>query len=74
MPTGIHPQETISHTAISQIYYLPFYFQAIKGTSAEGSGIHTLPYFISLAVITISIGFLVARVGSYISFLCSVRS
>ena len=53
----------------SHIYYLPFYFQAVKGTSAEGSGIHTLPYFISLALTTISIGFLISRVGSYISFL-----
>ena len=35
----------------------------------EGSGIYTLPLFISLAVTTISIGLLRSRVGSYISFL-----
>ena len=69
MPAGIRPQETISHTAISHVCCLSFYFQAVKGTSAQRSGIHTLPYFIFLAVTTISIGFLISRVGSYISFL-----
>ena len=69
MPTGICPQETISHTAISHVYYLSFYFPAVRDTSAEGPGIHTLPLFISLAVTTISIGLLISGFGSYISFL-----
>lgn len=61
--------EIISYTTNSHIYYLPFYFQAVKGTSAEGSGIHTLPYFISLALTTISTGFLLSRVGFYVPIL-----
>ena len=51
------------------MYYLPFYFQAVKGTTAEQSGIHMLPYFISLALTSVSTGFVISRLGSYTWFL-----
>lgn len=53
----------------NHVYYLPFYFQAVKGTTAEQSGIHMLPYFISLAVTSVSTGFVISRLGSYTWFL-----
>ena len=31
----------------SHVYYLPFYFQAVKGTTAEESGIRCIAYLIS---------------------------
>lgn len=34
----------------AHVYYLPFYFQSILGTSARQSGINTLPYLFSLLI------------------------
>jgi predicted MFS family arabinose efflux permease len=47
------------------IFYLPFYFQAIKGTTAEGSGIHTIPYLISLTVSSIIVGGAITVLGYF---------
>ncbi len=51
------------------VYYLPIWFQAIKGNSAVGSGIHTLPLVLSLVVGAISGGQLCARFGYYTPFM-----
>ncbi|TFK98761.1 MFS transporter [Pterulicium gracile] len=50
-------------------FYLPFYFQAIKGTSAVGSGIHTIPYLASITVSSIIVGVLITFTGIYAPFL-----
>ncbi|GME65679.1 major facilitator superfamily transporter [Neofusicoccum parvum] len=34
----------------SQVYFLPFYFQGVKGSTAEGSGVDLLAYLISQTV------------------------
>jgi len=52
----------------THIYYLPFYFQAVKGTSAEGSGIRTIPYLVSLTLASIAAGGFVTVVGVYVPF------
>lgn len=49
----------------THIYYLPFYFQAIKGTSAEGSGIRTIPYLVSITLSSIVTGGIVTTFGFY---------
>ncbi|KAK1995901.1 major facilitator superfamily transporter [Colletotrichum falcatum] len=46
-------------------YYIPIYFQAIKGVSAVDSGIRTLPLVLSMTVFTGFSGFLITRVGYY---------
>ncbi|KAI4687938.1 uncharacterized protein J4E88_003531 [Alternaria novae-zelandiae] len=51
------------------IFYLPFYFQAIKGTSAEESGIRTIAYLVSITVSSIVIGGLITLVGWYAPFM-----
>jgi MFS family permease len=51
------------------VYYLPIWFQAIKGDSAVDSGIHLLPQVISLVVASILVGLLTSRVGYYTPFL-----
>ena len=51
------------------MYYLPVWFQAIKGDSAEQSGIHILPQIIALVVASILTGVLTSRVGYYTPFL-----
>ena len=53
----------------THMYYLPFYFQAVKGTTAEGSGIRTIPYLISVTLFSIVIGGAITVVGSYAPFM-----
>lgn len=50
----------------THIYYLPFYFQAVKGVSAEQSGIRSIPFLISVTVSSIIIGGAITKVGYYV--------
>ena len=49
----------------AHIYYLPFYFQAVQGTSAEGSGIRTIPYLVSNAIASIIVGATITKAGYF---------
>ncbi|KAL1892227.1 hypothetical protein Sste5346_007183 [Sporothrix stenoceras] len=51
------------------LYYLPIWFQAIKGDSAVESGIHLLPQVIALVISSIVTGVLTSRTGYYTPFL-----
>ncbi|PQE06403.1 hypothetical protein CJF32_00002433 [Rutstroemia sp. NJR-2017a WRK4] len=53
----------------THIYYLPFYFQAVKGTTAEGSGIRTIPYLGSVIVSSILAGAGITILGFYKPFM-----
>ena len=54
------------------MYYLPIWFQAVKGVSATQSGINTLPLLLSQVVATISAGILVSKFGYYVPLMyCS---
>ncbi|KAL3420899.1 major facilitator superfamily transporter [Phlyctema vagabunda] len=53
----------------THIFYLPFYFQAVKNTSAEGSGIRTIPYLASIIISSIIIGVGITYVGVYKPFM-----
>lgn len=46
-------------------YYLPIWFQGVKGTDAVTSGIHILPSILSVVVLSIVSGGLVTVVGYY---------
>ena len=48
------------------IYYLPIWFQAIKGVSAVKSGINTIPLVLSLVAASIIAGQLTGRTGYYV--------
>jgi predicted MFS family arabinose efflux permease len=50
------------------IYYLPIWFQAIKGVSAVKSGIMLLPMILSVVFGTLSSGVVISRVGYYTPF------
>jgi predicted MFS family arabinose efflux permease len=50
------------------IYYLPIWFQAIKGVSAVKSGIMLLPMILSVVAGSISSGIIISRVGYYNPF------
>ena len=47
------------------VYYLPIWFQAIKGVSAMKSGIMTIPLVLGLVITSIMAGFLTKKVGYY---------
>lgn len=51
------------------IYYLPIWFQAIKGVSPLKSGIDTLPMILGNVVGVISAGALTTRFGYYMPFI-----
>ncbi|ATZ46819.1 hypothetical protein BCIN_02g01710 [Botrytis cinerea B05.10] len=53
----------------THIYYLPIYFQAVRGTTAEQSGIRMLPYLGSNILATIVSGASVSRFGYYVPFM-----
>ena len=52
----------------THIFYLPFYFQASKGTTAEESGIRTIAYLVSITCSSIVIGGLITFLGYYSPF------
>jgi MFS family permease len=54
---------------ISSTFYLPIYFQAIRGTSAATAGVRLLPYFLSTVIFVIASGIAVSKLGYYTPFL-----
>lgn len=51
-----------SNSAFYQVmFYLPVYFQSIKGQSAIMSGVYTLPYLAFFAVGAVSSGTLIGK-------------
>ncbi|KAL2049759.1 hypothetical protein ABVK25_009982 [Lepraria finkii] len=51
------------------IYYIPIWFQAIKGTSAVESGIRNLPMILGLVFISIISGIAITLLGYYTPFM-----
>lgn len=47
------------------IYHLPFYFQAVKGTTAEGSAVRLLPYLATVSITAIATGGVDTAFGRY---------
>lgn len=52
-------------------YYLPLWFQAIKGTSATQSGVNVLPNAIATMLGSICSGVFTSRLGYYVPFMIS---
>ena len=50
------------------VYYLAFYFQAVRSTSAEESGIRTIPYLLSNTLFSLVTGALITALGYYAPF------
>ncbi|KEQ72136.1 putative major facilitator superfamily transporter [Aureobasidium namibiae CBS 147.97] len=53
----------------THIFYLPFYFQAVKNTSAEGSGIRCIAYLCSNTIASIIVGGTITVIGVYAPFM-----
>ncbi|KAL4767956.1 major facilitator superfamily domain-containing protein [Aspergillus nidulans var. acristatus] len=50
------------------LYYIPIWFQAIKGASAIRSGVMNLPMVLAYVAFSLSGGFLTSRLGYYVPF------
>ncbi|KAI9933823.1 hypothetical protein ASPWEDRAFT_35745 [Aspergillus wentii DTO 134E9] len=50
-------------------YYLPIWFQAIKGASATKSGIMNLPMILAVVICSVLSGYLVSAIGYYTPFM-----
>jgi EmrB/QacA subfamily drug resistance transporter len=51
------------------VYYLPIWFQAIKGTTATESGIHSLPMILAQVLASIASGVAISKIGYYTPFM-----
>lgn len=49
----------------THIYYIPFYFQAAKALTAEGSGVHFLAYLLPVFIVAIIAGTFVTKFRKY---------
>ncbi|KAL2073645.1 hypothetical protein VTL71DRAFT_10971 [Oculimacula yallundae] len=73
IPPKIISQRTIFSSGIfaglvsiglsTHTYFLPFYFQAAKGLSAEASGLRLVPYLGSIMISSLGVGLLLMLVG-----------
>ena len=56
------------------VYFIPIYFQAIKGVDAKQSGIDTIPLIVANNVASLTSGILTTKFGSYVQYFygCSI--
>jgi hypothetical protein len=48
------------------VYYLPFYFQSVKGLSPHQSGIHILPFVVTNSAFAFATGIFISKTGIYV--------
>ncbi|KAF7314331.1 Major facilitator superfamily transporter [Mycena kentingensis (nom. inval.)] len=60
---------TLGSSFFILVYYLPIWFQAIKGVSAVKSGIDNLPMILSLVIASLIAGGVITAIGYYTPFL-----
>lgn len=56
---------TLYGALVVHVYYLPTYFQAIRGSSAIGSAVEFLPYILACSIFSVLAGILVSRMGFF---------
>ncbi|KAI9505382.1 hypothetical protein GGI25_004654 [Coemansia spiralis] len=52
-------------TLFIPIFYIPIWYTIVKNASAISSGLHLLPYLLSLSLVSILSGFIVTKTGRY---------
>lgn len=66
---GIWSTFCIGGSMMIMVYYLPIWFQAIKGVNAVNSGIRLLPMVLPMVIGSVLSGVLTSRVGYYTPFM-----
>ena len=56
----------LAGSMMTLVYYLPIWFQAIKGVSPVRSGIDLLPFILALVASSMLSGFFVSKIGYYV--------
>ena len=51
---------------LQDIFYMPFYFQAVQGVSVTLSGVRAIPLGLSQIVAVVVAGALVSKTGHYV--------
>jgi hypothetical protein len=79
IPLRIFSQRTVLFSSLfscflnmavyTHIFYLPFYFQAVKQTTAVESGIRTIPYLLSVILASVVVGGTITVIGFYKPFM-----
>lgn len=59
----------IAGAYFSMLYFLPIYFQSIRGSSAIRSGVQTLPFIVAVIFAVTTSGMIVNKTGIYIPIL-----
>ncbi|OIW34673.1 MFS general substrate transporter [Coniochaeta ligniaria NRRL 30616] len=59
----------LQNSMTSQTYILPFFFQAVQGTTARISGLDILPYGITITITTIITGSIITLTGYHIPWM-----
>jgi MFS family permease len=73
---GVFVSFGLGAALIIPTFYLPIWFQAIKGTTAVGAGVRLLPLFLGTVVSVIGSGFAISKTGYYAPWLivgCAIR-
>ncbi|KAN0106579.1 putative MFS multidrug transporter [Hyaloscypha variabilis] len=72
--SGVYFSALVAGTMMVVLYFIPQWFQAVKGVSAIHSGISTLPIVMALVVASFMAGFITLKTGYYVSqlIICSV--
>lgn len=60
---------TIFLSTTTIVYYLPFYFQSVKGFSPHQSGIHILPFVVTNSAFGFAGGVAISKTGIYVPFM-----
>lgn len=58
----------VAGSMMNMVYFIPIWFQAVKGVTAESSGIRTIPLVLSLVLGTITAGAATSKIGYYTQF------
>ncbi|KAF2262954.1 MFS general substrate transporter [Lojkania enalia] len=76
IPYRILAQRTIAFSCLFEVsiflatttivYYLPFYFQSVKGFSPHESGIYILPFVVTNSAFAFASGVLISKTGIYV--------
>lgn len=76
MAAGVFVSLGLGAALIIPTFYLPIWFQAIKGTTAVNAGIRILPLFLGTVVFVIGTGIAISKSGYYAPWLivgCAIR-
>ncbi|KAF2123087.1 putative major facilitator superfamily transporter [Lophiotrema nucula] len=76
IPYRIISQRTVAFSCLFEVtvfiatttivYYLPFYFQSVKGFTPHESGIHILPFVVTNSAFAFAAGVIISKTGIYV--------